>query len=191
MLAASTARRLQPARARRTTTHWLREATLSEVRATDLANNTDPTPASYTWTVNTVPSGTGFCSILGNDPKPSLLDQDIYKLRGTKGEQVRIRLEAIGNNNTGDKASLTLVGIGLLKTDNSALPNEVSAVLPTTGEYLVIVAELPLILSSSQIQRKLLRLGSIFRQCGADVSTKGVGGVIVRSIQGNAGLSSD
>ena len=65
---------------------------------------------------------------------------------------MRIRLEAVGNNNTGDKASLTLVGIGLLKTDNSALPNEVSAVLPTTGEYLVIVAELPLILSSSRFR---------------------------------------
>ena len=123
-----------------------------QVRATDPANNTDPTPASYTWTINTAPSGTGFCSILGNDPKPSVLDQDIYKLRGTKGEQVRIRLEATGGNNTGDKASLALVGIGLLKTDNSALPNEVSAVLPVTGEYLVIVAEQPLILSSSRFR---------------------------------------
>jgi hypothetical protein len=123
-----------------------------QVRATDPANNTDPTPASYTWTVNTAPSGTAFCSILGNDPKPSVLDQDIYKLRGTKGEQVRIRLEASGSNNTGDKASLALIGIGLLKTDNSALPNVVSAVLPTTGEYLVIVAEQPLILSSSRFR---------------------------------------
>ena len=123
-----------------------------QVRATDLANNTDPTPASYTWTVNTAPSGTVLCSILGNDPKPSVLDQDIYELRGTKGEQVRIRLEAIGNGNTGDRASLALVGIGLLKTDNSALPNEVSAVLPVTGEYLVIVAEQPLILSSSRFR---------------------------------------
>lgn len=123
-----------------------------QVRATDPAGNTDPTPASYTWTVNTVPSGTVLCSILGNDPKPSVLDQDIYKLRGTKGEQVRIRLEAVGNNNKGDKASLALVGIGVLKTDNSALPNEVSAVLPTTGEYLVIVAEQPSILSSSRFR---------------------------------------
>jgi hypothetical protein len=122
------------------------------VRATDAANNTDPTPASYTWTVNTVSSGTNFCSILGNDPKPSVLDQDIYKLRGTKGEQVRIRLEATGSNNTGDKASLTLVGIGLLKTDNSALPNEVNAVLPITGEYLVIVAEQALILPGSRFR---------------------------------------
>ena len=108
--------------------------------------------ATVNITVNTVPSGTVFCSILGNDPKPSVLDQDIYKLRGTKGEQVRIRLEATGNGNTGDKASLTLVGIGLLKTDNSALPNEVSAVLPATREYLVIVAEQPLILSKSRFR---------------------------------------
>jgi hypothetical protein len=119
-------------------------------RANDGEKNSNV--ATVTITVNAVPPDTGFCSILGNDPKPSVLDQDIYKLRGIKGEQVRIRLETAGNNNTGNKASLALVGIGLLKTDNSTLPNEVSAVLPTTGEYLVIVAEQPLILSSSRFR---------------------------------------
>jgi hypothetical protein len=31
-----------------------------------------------------------FCFTLGDDPKPSLLDQDIYTLQGTKGEKVVI-----------------------------------------------------------------------------------------------------
>ena len=89
------------------------------------------------------------CSTLGDDPKPSLLDQDIYTLQGTKGEELRVRLEELKDDNKSNQASLILLdniqGVILLKTDNGTLPNEVSAVLPATGEYLVVVAEQPLI----------------------------------------------
>ena len=89
------------------------------------------------------------CSTLGDDPKPSLLDQDIYTLQGSKGEELRVRLEELMGGNNSSQASLILLdnihGVVLLKTDNGKLPNEVSAVLPATGEYLAIVGELPLI----------------------------------------------
>jgi uncharacterized repeat protein (TIGR01451 family) len=126
-----------------------------QVRAIDAAGNFDTTPASYTWTVTTAVDA-ALCSTLGDDPKPSLLDQDIYTLQATKGEQLRVRLESIGTNNKGNRASLALVdnisGVNLLKSDNSALPNEVSATLPAAGEYLVIIAEQPAILSSSRFR---------------------------------------
>jgi hypothetical protein len=74
-----------------------------------------------------------------------LLDQDIYTLQGTKGEELRLGLEKSGNAGTGDQATLMLVdnirGAHLLRIDNGKLPNEVGAVLPATGEYLAIVAE--------------------------------------------------
>jgi hypothetical protein len=87
------------------------------------------------------------CSTLGNDPKPSLLDQDIYILQGTQGEEVKVGLEKSGDAGTGDRATLMFVdnihGAFLLKIDNGKLPNGVDAVLPATGEYLAIVAEQP------------------------------------------------
>jgi hypothetical protein len=89
------------------------------------------------------------CSTLGDDPKPSLLDQDIYTLQGTRGEELRVRLEELKDDNKANQASLILLdniqGAFLLKTDNGTLPNEVSAFLPATGEYLIVVAEQPLI----------------------------------------------
>jgi hypothetical protein len=96
-----------------------------------------------------------FCSILGNDPKPSLLDQDIFTFQGTQGEKVVIGLEKSGNNNSsGDKATLMLVDniprAFLLEIDNGSLPSKVDALLPATGEYLAIVAEQPLIARGSR-----------------------------------------
>jgi hypothetical protein len=127
-----------------------------QVRAIDAAGNFDTTPASFSWTVTTAPVDAALCSTLGDDPKPSLLDQDIYTLQATKGEQLRVRLESMGTNNKGNRASLALVdnisGVNLLKSDNSTLPNEVSATVPAAGEYLVIVAEQPTILSSSRFR---------------------------------------
>jgi hypothetical protein len=88
------------------------------------------------------------CSILGDDPKPSLLDQDIYTMQGAQGEDLRVRLEDL-KSDSNKRASLILLdnmrGVNLLKTDNGTLPNQVGAVLPATGEYLVVVGEQPLI----------------------------------------------
>lgn len=90
-----------------------------------------------------------FCSTLGDDLKPSLLDQDIYTLPGTQGEELRVRLEELKSDNKSSQASLILLdniqGALLIKADSGTLPNEVSTVLPATGEYLVVVAEQPLI----------------------------------------------
>jgi hypothetical protein len=85
------------------------------------------------------------CSYLGNDPKPSILDIDIFKFRGTKGETVTIRIEANPPPGSGKRVTLILTdkikGTVLLKLDRSVLPNEITAKLPATGEYLITVAE--------------------------------------------------
>lgn len=91
------------------------------------------------------------CSILGNDPKPSILDQDIFRFTGTKGEQIRILLEATpAGAGSGKRATLLLVdniaGVWFAREDRTVLPNEITVKLPATGEYLVTVAEQPLIL---------------------------------------------
>jgi hypothetical protein len=88
------------------------------------------------------------CSILGNDPKPSILDQDIFKFNGVKGESVTIRLnDELPEAGSGKRASLMLTakipGVLFIKTDRGVLPNEITATLPATGEYLITVAEQP------------------------------------------------
>ena len=88
------------------------------------------------------------CTILGNDPKPSILDQDIFKFNGIKGEKVIIRLESNPSEaGSGKRAALLLAskvpGVLFIKTEQSSLPNDIAATLPATGEYLITVAELP------------------------------------------------
>jgi len=86
------------------------------------------------------------CSILGNNPNPLIPDIDIFKFRGTKGETVTIRIEA-NPPQAGLGKRLTLIltdkikGTVLLKLEQSVLPNEITAKLPATGEYLITVAE--------------------------------------------------
>jgi len=88
-------------------------------------------------------------SYLGNDPKPSILDIDIFKFRGTKGETVTIRIEANPPPGSGKRLTLILTdkikGTVLVKLDRSVLPNDITAKLLATGEYLITVAEQPLI----------------------------------------------
>jgi hypothetical protein len=89
-----------------------------------------------------------FCSILGNDPKPSILDQDIFKFSGAKGETVTIRFESDPTEvGSGKRVTLLLAAkiprVLFIKMDQGVLPNEISAKLPATGEYLITVAEQP------------------------------------------------
>jgi hypothetical protein len=86
------------------------------------------------------------CSNLGNNPHPLLPDIDIFKFSATKGETVTIRIEADPSEaGTGKKLTLILTdkirGTVLVKLDRSQLPNEITAKLPKTGEYLITVAE--------------------------------------------------
>jgi len=86
------------------------------------------------------------CSYLGNNPKPSIPDIDIFKFSGTKGETVTIRIEADPPDaGTGKRVALILTdkikGTVLVKLDRSVLPNEITAKLPATGEYLITVAQ--------------------------------------------------
>jgi uncharacterized repeat protein (TIGR01451 family) len=90
------------------------------------------------------------CSLLGNDPKPSLLDQDIFEFQGTAGDPITITLEKDASGTTsGDRASLIIKQKGklsLLGLDKGDLPNQVSVTLPKAGIYQVIVGEQPKIL---------------------------------------------
>lgn len=86
------------------------------------------------------------CSHLGDDPKPSILDQDIFKFYGVKGEEVTVTLSpAEPGSYTGKRATLILKDeihrTWLFKIDRSALPNVVTATLPAAGKYLVVAAE--------------------------------------------------
>ena len=88
------------------------------------------------------------CSFLGDDPKPSILDQDIFKFNGTKGEKVTVTLEEdSAGSHTGKQASLFLMDeitrTFFFRTAIGALPRTIAAVLPSTGKYLILVAELP------------------------------------------------
>jgi hypothetical protein len=86
------------------------------------------------------------CSYLGNDPHPLLPDVDIFKFSGTKGETVTIRIDANPPEaDAGRQVSLILTDkikrTVLLKLDRSEIPNEITAKLPATGEYVITVAE--------------------------------------------------
>jgi hypothetical protein len=85
------------------------------------------------------------CSILGNAGPASLLDQDVFRFDGVKGERVVITLARDGaGTSEGDHATLRLVdairGVTLIGADEP-LPNRIAATLPRTGRYHVVVAE--------------------------------------------------
>jgi hypothetical protein len=91
-------------------------------------------------------SDTTHCSTLGDDPPPSLLDQDVFHVTGTSGETVILTLAADpARPQTGERATLLLTaqigGVTFMHRDSSALPNTLQATLPATGTYLVTVAE--------------------------------------------------
>jgi hypothetical protein len=95
-----------------------------------------------------VESVTTLCATLGDDRPPSLLDQDLFTLTGTKGETVTITLEAQPDPlNTGERATLLLLAdirkVVFVRADGSALPNTIQATLPATGRCLLTVAEQP------------------------------------------------
>ena len=89
---------------------------------------------------------TNLCSTLGDDSKSSLLDQDIFRFAGAKGETVTLALEAISGS-ANKRATLLLTDdihkefFGRIAS--GALPNTIHATLPATGPYLVTVAEHP------------------------------------------------
>jgi hypothetical protein len=88
-------------------------------------------------------------SVLSSAHRPWGIDKDIYTFHGTQGKQVTVTLKAKtgGKNNHGDRATLQLKdnikGIGFQRTHSGTLPNQISATLPATGEYQVIVAGEP------------------------------------------------
>jgi predicted extracellular nuclease len=94
----------------------------------------DPSVARFTFAAT-------LCSTVGNDHPPSVLDQDIFTFAGHAGESVTITLAATGQGNTGSRATLLVFGSSLLRLDNSALPNTITATLPATGTYSLVVAE--------------------------------------------------
>lgn len=78
-------------------------------------------------------------AILGGVP---LLDLDTFAFQGVKGEKVTVRLASNPSGTySGSNAVLTMFGNGVLKIDNSALPNVVTVTLPKTGTYYVTVSE--------------------------------------------------
>jgi hypothetical protein len=85
------------------------------------------------------------CSILGKTH--SWLDQDVFRFDGTKGQRVTVKLFKDAGPSEGKRATLLLVdairGVTLVRADAGVLPNVITATLPKTGRYYVIVAEQP------------------------------------------------
>jgi hypothetical protein len=103
-------------------------------------------PDSVTISVEGAPEAATRCSILGNDRPFSLLDLDVFRLTGSKGERLSIEMTADpATTSGGDRATLILVdavgGVALIRADNGAMPNTITAKLPAKGRYLVVVAE--------------------------------------------------
>jgi len=81
------------------------------------------------------------CSNLGDNSSRFFPDADGFTFHGSAGERVTVRLEQKNPANSG-RASLIVSGPLFLKVNTSALPNEVSGVLPFTGTYSIRVSEL-------------------------------------------------
>jgi len=92
---------------------------------------------------------TEITSVLGSEHRPWGIDKDIYTFHGTEGKKVTVTLRAKlgGKNNGGNRATLKLkdniVGTRFYKMACSRLPNKISATLPATGQYHVLVAGQP------------------------------------------------
>ncbi len=92
-------------------------------------------------------SGTirAYCAELGDNHHSWRRDREAFKFWGRQHETVKIRLEADGDDHTGEYAVLKLRykghGYHFVRRDRSALPNEIIATLPRTGHYRVIVRE--------------------------------------------------
>jgi hypothetical protein len=101
---------------------------------------------SVTISVESTSAAAARCSILGDDRWPSLLDLDIFRFSGLKGERVSIELarNPIGTS-SGDRVTLLLVdavrGVTLIRADRSRMPNTLATTLPGTGRYFVTIAE--------------------------------------------------
>jgi PKD repeat protein len=93
-------------------------------------------------------SGISICSTLGNDSKPFRLDWDIFGFYGEEGEEVAVTLSPDTSGlYTGERATLILMDwirrVRFFEIDRSALPNTITATLPATGKYYLIVSEQP------------------------------------------------
>jgi ELWxxDGT repeat protein len=84
-------------------------------------------------------------SYLGDDPWWCFPDWDLFRFEGEEGEEITITLEAADGSASGEHATLILKdkikGVCVLEKDKSALPNEITVVLPAAGNYRILVAE--------------------------------------------------
>ena len=83
-------------------------------------------------------------SILGDDHKPSLLDQHIFKVNGLKDETMTVKLKSIPPDAGLDKRATLIIsdfirGTKLVEIDRGILPIERSVKFPATGNYLITV----------------------------------------------------
>ena len=98
------------------------------------------------------------CDYLGDEDSSSKLDRDLYQFNGSKGDKITIKLKVNedGENNGGKRAMLILKDkikkVRFFKIDLTNLPNKITATLPATGNYTVVVAEFPRVFKRKQFQ---------------------------------------
>jgi len=84
--------------------------------------------------------GWAAASYLGDKPKHSGRDRDDFLFDGKAGDEITIILDAnLQSGNTGGEASLGLRGNSLNEFVEGVLPQEITATLPSDGQYTVIV----------------------------------------------------
>ncbi|MGI9332926.1 MAG: ExeM/NucH family extracellular endonuclease [Gammaproteobacteria bacterium] len=122
-----------------------RDPTLFDANESRRASDHDPfviglelAPAPQTKTI---------CAALGDNRKRRYGDWDTFRFHAGTGEQVEARLlRDPHGRSTGTRAALVLYdavrGVKLLRVNTSALPNRISASLPGTGQYRILVMEL-------------------------------------------------
>jgi uncharacterized repeat protein (TIGR01451 family) len=92
--------------------------------------------------------GTVLCSTLGLAHKFFFPDHDVFTFTGTQGEAVTLRLEKDpAGTHRGRRAALLVKDairrVWFWRKDKGSVPNEITATLPATGTYRVIVGQYP------------------------------------------------
>ena len=91
---------------------------------------------------------TTLCATLGDDPPPSLLDQDAFAFVGTAGEDITVILDRDPEGSgSGNRATLLLFdqisGVVVFELNAGDLPNTLDLTLPADGDYQIQVDEQP------------------------------------------------
>jgi hypothetical protein len=94
------------------------------------------------------------CAVLGDAApieveedvfEPVDVDEDIFTFNGTETEEITVTLEATSGGGRANLYVMDRMGsvVELFEVDRTELPNQITVLLPASGEYLITVSEQP------------------------------------------------